>query len=67
MTEQKIKRGFGWVFRIEVVSNKTPWTKDAEKELQRLLYSSELFGNWKVDELFEPVTILNSKKKVVKP
>ena len=57
----------GWVFRIEVVSNsKIILTKDAKKELQRLLYSSNIFCNWKIDELFESVSILGTNKKKAK-
>ena len=53
----------GWVFRVEVVSDKMVLTKDAIVELQRLLYSSEVFGNWKITELYEDIDILNVKKE----
>jgi len=53
----------GWVFRIEIVSDKTPWTKDIQAKLQELFRSQDLFGNWKVTELFEDVSILEGEKK----
>lgn len=53
----------GWVFRVEVVSDKIVMTEDAKSELAHLLYSSKVFGNWKVDELFESVGIMESKPK----
>lgn len=39
-----------WVFRLEVASDKTPWTKDIKEELTKLLYQTKLFGNFYLEE-----------------
>ena len=39
-----------WVFRVEIASDKTPWTKEIKAELTKLLYQAELFGNFYIEE-----------------
>jgi len=39
-----------WVFRVEVASDKTPWTREIKKELEELLYQAKLFGNFYIEE-----------------
>ena len=39
-----------WVFRLEVASDKTPWTKDIKREIVGLLYQAKLFGNFYIEE-----------------
>lgn len=39
-----------WVFRLEIASDKTPWTKDIKKELVELLFQAKLFGNFYIEE-----------------
>ena len=50
----------GWVFRIEIVSSKTPWTREIIKELERLFKSSELIDEYMVSsELFEEISLFH--------
>jgi len=57
-----------WVFRVEIASDKTPWTKEIQKELNRLLFESNLWGNFYIEEDTgaSAVHILDLKTKVQK-
>jgi len=57
-----------WVFRLEVASDKTPWTKDIKKELEELLYQAKLFGNFYIEEDLgaSAIHILSDQKKMKK-
>jgi hypothetical protein len=55
-----------WVFRLEVASDKTPWTKEILKELKELLYQAKLFGNFYIEEDLGGCAVHILPKKVQK-
>ena len=53
----------GWVLRVEIVTEKTPYTKDLLVELERLFKDSEIISNWRISELpLEVITLFNKKE-----
>lgn len=56
----------GWVFRIEIVSQKTPYTKEIMAELQRLFASSQVITESRIEELNEAVTLFKRRRRLLR-
>lgn len=53
----------GWVFRIEVVSEQTLYTKDMVKELNQRLLDSKNISQVLVEELYEEIKLFKKQPK----
>jgi hypothetical protein len=51
----------GWVFRVEIVSHTTPYTKEIIRELERLFKTSSTLQEWKIDELPGDIALFKIK------
>ena len=56
-----------WVFRVEVASDKTPWTREIKEELTKLLFQANLIGNFYIEESRAEIAfhILDKKEKPI--
>lgn len=54
----------GWVFRLEIVSEKTPYTKEVTNELHALLESSQVIDRFLIEEMPSEIVKLFKKKEM---
>ena len=52
----------GWVFRVEIVSQKTPYTTTIKEELDELLSESDYVSQYLIEELYEPIKLFEKKE-----
>jgi len=53
----------GWVFRVEIVTKTTPWTKDVVQEIERLLKSSSVISQFEIEEMPGDISLFKMKTK----
>lgn len=53
----------GWVFRLEILSKKTPDTREIIEEISQRFLESELIDGYLIEELHEDIKLFNSLKK----